>query len=48
MPSNDIKEQLIEKLKQQVNPDFIILFGSFAKGTVHEESDVDLAYFSDK
>ncbi|BAQ09391.1 predicted nucleotidyltransferases [Bacillus sp. OxB-1] len=48
MLSNDIKEQLIEKLKQQVNPDFIILFGSFAKGTVHEESDVDLAYFSDK
>ena len=48
MLSNDIKEQLIEKLKQQVNPDFIILFGSFAKGTVYEESDVDLAYFSEK
>ena len=26
----------------------MILFGSFAKGTVHEKSDIDLAYFSAK
>jgi predicted nucleotidyltransferase len=25
-----------------------MLFGSFAKGTAHAESDIDLAYFSDK
>src|SRR5699024_3642024 len=30
----------------KMNPSFIILFGSFAKGTVHEGSDLDLAYFS--
>lgn len=48
MLNNEIKEQIIEKLKQQLNPDFIILFGSFAKGTIHEESDIDLAYFSSK
>ena len=46
MLTNEIKEQLIEKVKQEVNPAFIILFGSFAKDTVREESDIDLAYFS--
>lgn len=45
---NKIKEQLIKKVKQEVNPAFIILFGSFAKDTVREESDIDLAYFSSK
>lgn len=45
---NKIREQLIEKVKQEVNPAFIILFGSFAKETVREESDIDLAYFSSK
>ena len=48
MLNNEIKEQIIEKLKQQLNPGFIILFGSFAKGATHEESDIDLAYFSNK
>lgn len=41
-----IQEQMVEVLKDKVNPEFILLFGSFAKGTTHEESDVDLAYFS--
>ncbi|MGN7478594.1 type VII toxin-antitoxin system MntA family adenylyltransferase antitoxin [Solibacillus silvestris] len=41
----EIKEQIIAILKEKLKPDFIILFGSFAKGTVHNESDVDLAYF---
>lgn len=44
----EVKKKIVEKLTQQVNPDFIILFGSFAKGMTHEESDVDLAYFTDK
>ncbi len=48
MLSNEIKAQLIEKIKQEVNPAFIMLFGSFAKGTTHAESDIDLAYFSNK
>src|SRR5699024_275749 len=30
------------------NPIFIILFGSFAKGTKKEKSDLDLAYFSEE
>lgn len=42
----EIKEQIVLLLQEKVNPDFIVLFGSFAKGTNHEDSDVDLAYFS--
>src|SRR5690625_2839103 len=44
----EMKNQLIDKIVQELNPDFIILFGSFAKGTHDAESDIDLAYFSDK
>lgn len=43
-----IQKQIIKKLIDELNPDFIILFGSFAKGTEHENSDIDLAYFSKK
>ncbi|MBM7634182.1 type VII toxin-antitoxin system MntA family adenylyltransferase antitoxin [Geomicrobium sediminis] len=37
----DIKKHLIG----QLNPAYIILFGSFAKNTNHEESDIDLAFY---
>lgn len=46
MLTKDLQQQLIETIKQHVHPDFIVLFGSFAKGTIHDESDIDLAYFS--
>ena len=46
MLSKELQQQLIDTIQQQLNPDFIILFGSFAKGSVHDESDIDLAYFS--
>ena len=46
MLTKDTQRQLIETIKQHINPDFIILFGSFTKGTMHDESDIDLAYFS--
>lgn len=48
MLEEDIKSKLINKIVKKVNPSFIMLFGSFAKGTAHEKSDIDLAYFSDK
>lgn len=48
MLTEEIKIQLINKITQAVNPAFIMLYGSFAKGTAHAESDIDLAYFSDK
>lgn len=44
----EIKDHLIDKITQELNPDFILLFGSFAKGTNDAESHIDLAYFSDK
>lgn len=46
MLTKDIEKQLIQKIQSKVNADFIILFGSFAKGTAREDSDIDLAYFS--
>lgn len=46
--TDEIKSHLVDKIKQEINPAFIILFGSFAKKTNHNESDIDLAYFSDR
>lgn len=46
MLNQELQEKLIKTIQHKVNPDFIILFGSYAKGTMHEESDIDLAYFS--
>lgn len=43
---SDIKNKIINKIVEEVNPSFIILFGSFAKGAVHVDSDLDLAYFA--
>src|SRR5699024_12465731 len=42
----DMKNKIINKVVEKINPSFIIFYGSFAKGTVHESSDLDLAYFS--
>ena len=33
-------------IQTKINPYFILLFGSFAKGTNRPDSDIDLAYFS--
>ena len=46
MLPKEMIEQIIETINTQVNTDFILLFGSFAKGTAREDSDIDLAYFS--
>lgn len=45
MLKNDVQNKIIKIIVEKVNPSFIILFGSFAKGTVHDESDLDLAIF---
>ncbi len=37
----ELKPQILERLKP-LNPDKIILFGSYAYGTPNEESDIDL------
>jgi len=36
-----LKEEIVERLKP-LNPDKIILFGSYAYGTPNEDSDIDL------
>ena len=41
-----LKPQIIEKL-MPLNPDKIILFGSYAYGTPNEESDIDLFLLKD-
>ncbi len=48
MLSEETQHQLIQIINKQLDTHFIILFGSFAKGTVQEDSDIDLAYFSKK
>lgn len=39
-------EQITDTINKHIPTDFIILFGSFAKGNMREDSDIDLAYFS--
>jgi len=41
-----LKTQIIERLKP-LNPDKIILFGSYAYGTPNEDSDIDLFLLKD-
>lgn len=42
------KQQIVKLLMKEVQPAFIVLFGSYAKGTAREDSDVDLAYYSEE
>jgi predicted nucleotidyltransferase len=42
----ELKPPIVERLKP-LNPDKIILFGSFAYGTPTEESDIDLFLLKD-
>lgn len=43
----DSINKFIEKIKKQYNITAIILFGSYAKGTENENSDIDIAVVSD-
>ena len=42
------KRAVIDLLNEKLNPAYILVFGSYAKGTAREDSDLDLAYYSDK
>lgn len=48
MLKEEVKNLLVDKIVQKLNPAFILLFGSYAKGSDHAESDIDLAYLSNK
>ncbi|MDR7247125.1 type VII toxin-antitoxin system MntA family adenylyltransferase antitoxin [Priestia megaterium] len=40
-----IAQSITEFLHTHIQPSFIIVFGSFAKGTIHQESDIDIAFY---
>lgn len=48
MLQQEIQEKIIKHLQVELDPVFIILFGSYAKGTNREDSDIDLAYVSER
>ena len=43
--TNNILEKAQDFLINKINPSFIIVFGSYANGTTHKDSDIDLAFF---
>lgn len=43
----DTVNKFIEEIKKHYNITTIILFGSYAKGTENEDSDIDIAVVSD-
>lgn len=42
------KNAIVEYLRDKLNPKFIYLFGSFAKGEGREDSDIDLAIYTEE
>lgn len=46
LPQND-KNKIKDFLKEEFNPKFIYIFGSFAKGEGRSDSDIDLAIYTD-
>lgn len=46
--SDEVKKIIVNFLKKEFRPEFIYLFGSFARGEGREDSDVDLAIYTDK
>ena len=42
------RSYLIDLKKEGYNPNKVILFGSFAKGTQHQHSDIDLAIWDER
>lgn len=42
------EQQIIAFLNDKLSPYLVILFGSAAKGTIRQDSDVDLAFLSDQ
>lgn len=43
MDFNDLKAQIIQLAKSNDNIELLWLYGSYAKGSAHENSDIDLA-----
>ena len=43
----EIVRKYVEKVRENYNIETIILFGSYAKGTQREDSDIDIAIITD-
>ena len=41
----EIFQQVRAFITEKLDPAFIIIFGSYAKGTTHSESDIDVAFY---
>nr|WP_167317580.1 nucleotidyltransferase domain-containing protein [Caldicellulosiruptor hydrothermalis] len=48
MNIQEIKKVVVEILKKEISPWLIIIFGSLAKGNFRQDSDIDIAFFSDR
>ncbi len=46
-PVQKVVEDYIIKLSKDIPVTKVVIFGAYAKGTVHKYSDVDIAVFSD-
>lgn len=40
-------QQVQAFLIKKINPDFIIVFGSYASGQTHKKSDIDIAFYKE-
>lgn len=47
MITNQEIDKVVSLIVENVNPDKIVLFGSYAYGTPHEDSDLDLLIIKD-
>lgn len=43
----EIVQKYVDKILENYNVESIILFGSYAKGTEHKDSDIDIAIVTD-
>ncbi|MFT8323434.1 MAG: nucleotidyltransferase domain-containing protein [Bacillus sp. (in: firmicutes)] len=42
----NIDKLITDFLMKKITPSFIIVFGSYAKNTVHDQSDMDIAFYN--
>lgn len=48
MLATHLEKLITDTIVKKISPAFILLFGSYAKGTNHRESDIDIAFFGGK
>jgi predicted nucleotidyltransferase len=42
-----MEKEIVNFLTEKISPYLLIIFGSTAKGTIHDKSDIDIAFLSD-